>query len=37
MANFCEFFDFSRREWKGKGADQREEAAREKLKKLFGD
>lgn len=37
MANFCEFFDFTRREWKGKGKDAREEAARDKLKKLFGD
>ena len=37
MANFCEYFDFIRREWKGKAADQREESARDKLKKLFGD
>ena len=37
MANFCEFFDFLRREWKGKGADAREEAARSKLKGLLGD
>ena len=37
MANFCEFFDFIRRDWKGKGPDKREESAREKLKKLLGD
>jgi len=36
-ANFCEFFDFIRREWKGKAADKREQSARENLKKLFGD
>ena len=37
LANFCEYFDFLRREWKGKNADAREESARDKLKKLFGD
>ena len=37
FANFCEFFDFIRRDWKGKGPDKREESAREKLKKLLGD
>jgi hypothetical protein len=38
MANFCEYFDFIRRVWKGKGAaDSREAAARDNLKKLFGD
>ena len=37
MATFCEYFDFQKREWKGKGEDAREAAAREKLKKLFGD
>src|SRR6476469_1293240 len=37
MANFCDYFDFIRRDWKGKAADQREEAARNKLKQLFGD
>ena len=38
LANFCEYFDFIRREWKGAGAaDPREDAARENLKKLFGD
>src|SRR5947207_1471346 len=38
MANFCEWFDFVRREWKSKGEEsQRETAARENLKKLFGD
>lgn len=38
MANFCEYFEFARRTWKGAGAaDKREQDAREKLKKLFGD
>ena len=38
MANFCEWFDFIRREWKGKGEENRREtAARESLKKLLGD
>ena len=37
MANFCESFDFVRREWQGKGADAREQAARDSLKKLLGD
>ncbi len=37
-ANFCEYFDFMKREWTGDGApDTREDEAREKLKKLFGD
>jgi hypothetical protein len=34
-ANFCEYFDFIRREWKGKQPDKREAAARDQLKKLF--
>jgi hypothetical protein len=38
LANFCEWFDFIRREWKGKqAASPREQAARDNLKKLFGD
>ena len=38
VGNFCEWFDFIRREWKGAGAkDAREESARDALKKLFGD
>ena len=37
MANFCEYFDFARREWQGKGADAREQAARDNLKKLLDD
>ena len=37
MANFCEYFDMAKRVWGGKGADQREQVARDKLKKLFGD
>jgi len=36
--NFCEYFDFAVRAWSGgPGADPREQAARERLKKLFGD
>ncbi len=37
MANFCEWFDFIRRDWKGAAADAREAKARDQLKKLFGD
>lgn len=38
LANFCEYFEFIRREWTPKtGADPRAEAARDKLKKLLGD
>jgi hypothetical protein len=38
MANFCEYFDFARRDWGGKGAaSSRENAARENMKKLLGD
>jgi ribosome-binding protein aMBF1 (putative translation factor) len=36
-ANFCEYFEMIRREWKGRAADAREDKARENLKKLFGD
>jgi hypothetical protein len=35
--NFCEFFDFARRRFAAKSEDNpREDAARERLKKLFG-
>jgi hypothetical protein len=37
MANFCEWFEFAKRVWGGKTEDARENAARENLKKLFGD
>lgn len=37
MANFCEYFDMKRGVWAGKGANKREDDAREKLKKLLGD
>ena len=37
MANFCEYFEFVKRVFAGKGSDSREEAARANLKKLFGD
>jgi len=36
-ANYCEYFELIRREWKDRAADAREEKARENLKKLFGD
>ena len=36
-ANYCEYFELIRREWKVRAADAREEKARENLKKLFGD
>ncbi len=36
--NFCEYFDFIRRNWAPKGeVNQRADAAREQLKKLLGD
>lgn len=37
MANFCEWFEMARRDFKGKAGDPREEAARDRFKKLFGD
>lgn len=38
VGNFCEFFEFASRQWTPKGeTNSREEAAREQLKKLFGD
>jgi len=38
LGNFCEYFEFARRVWTPKaGNNQREAAARERLKKLFGD
>ena len=37
-ANFCEYFDFIRREWKPNSTpNTREQAARDSLKKLLGD
>ena len=36
-ANFCEWFEFARREFKGADKDAREQKARDDLKKLFGD
>ncbi len=36
--NFCEYFEFARRHFTAKAeGSSREDAAREKLKKLFGD
>lgn len=36
--NFCEYFDFARRDWTPKNVvNKREATAREQLKKLFGD
>lgn len=38
MGNFCEYFEFIRRDWKGKTElTSREEAARQQLRKLLGD
>jgi hypothetical protein len=38
MANFCEYFDMAKREYLSKeGGNPRESAARDALKKLFGD
>ena len=38
VGNFCEYFEFARRAWQPKsGVNSRESAAREQLKKLFGD
>jgi hypothetical protein len=37
MANYCEHFDFTKREWRGQPARPREQPARDALKKLFGD
>lgn len=37
MANFCEYFEFVRREWAGAKADALEEKARDQFKRLLGD
>ncbi len=38
IGNYCEWFDMIKREFKGsEKADARESAARDQLKKLFGD
>ena len=38
MANFCEWFEFARRDWVPKtGGNSREEAARNQLRRLLGD
>jgi hypothetical protein len=38
VGNFCEYFEFARRQWEGKDVkNSREDAARLHLKKLFGD
>ena len=37
-ANYCEYFEFIRRTWTPRaGPDSRAQAARDQLKKLFGD
>jgi hypothetical protein len=36
-ANFCEYFEMRRGEWKGKAANSREDKARDDLRKLLGD
>src|SRR5436189_4075577 len=38
VGNFCEYFDFIRREWRPKSEiNAREISARERMNKLFGD
>ena len=37
MANYCEWFEMARREFKGGKDDPREDKARDLLKKLLGD
>ena len=38
MANYCEYFEMARREFQAPvGKDNRENKAREDLKRLFGD
>ena len=38
VGNFCEYFDFIKRDFKPKtGTNSREDAARDRMKKLFGD
>jgi len=39
VGNFCEYFEFARRKWtpKEEKNNTREDAAREQMKKLFGD
>lgn len=36
-ANFCEYFEFVRRTWKGTQTNTREDEARSALKSLLGD
>ena len=36
-ANFCEYFEFVKREFQGKEGNPREQSARDALKKLLGD
>ena len=36
-ANYCEHFEFVRREWLGRGVNAREANARDHLKRLLGD
>lgn len=36
-ANFCEYFEFVVRTWQPGAVNAREAAARDRLKKLFGD
>jgi hypothetical protein len=38
VGNFCEYFEFAKRDWAGKAqVNAREDAARASLKKLLGD
>ena len=36
-ANFCEWFEFARREFKGAEKDAREQKARDDIRRLLGD
>jgi hypothetical protein len=38
LANFCEYFEFAKRVWAARQTgNNREQTARDQLKKLFGD
>lgn len=37
LATYCEYFEMARRDWKAGGANSREDAARDALKRLLGD
>lgn len=37
LANFCEYFEMARREWRGTNPDARAQKARDAFDRLFGD